>query len=463
MMTSTSPVAAMFRRAFSAVMAVAMTFSLAGAAHAQGNVRVVRDAEIEALVGEYARPILRAAGLDRSGIEIILVNDHTFNAFVAGRRIFIHTGALLMAETPNEIIGVIAHEAGHIAGGHQHRLREQIARAKTMAVVAALLGAGAGIAGASADIGGLSQAGAGLAVGGAEAARRGLMGYQRTEEITADRSALDYLAATGQSGRGMLKTFERLAGDMALAGVNIDPYQLSHPMPRDRIANLQTLVEQSPHANRADPPGLVLRHNLMRAKLAAYTAGRNAAPRLFRDDPRGLPMLYADAISSYLHGSPRDAIAKFDRLIQAQPNNPYFHEMRGEALIKAGQAHEAAQAYAKALSLSASPSGLLQVGYGQALLATGDPQLAAKAATQIKAGLSREPEFVNGYRFLAQAYGRTGNIGAAELATAEGNFHAGNYREAKNFAARAQMKLQRGSPEWLRAQDIIDFRPPNDN
>lgn len=429
-------------------------------AQAQRGIPIVRDAEIEALVADYAKPILQAAGLSRSGIEIVLVNNHSFNAFVAGRRIFIHTGALLAAETPNEIIGVIAHEAGHIAGGHQHRLREQIARAKTMAVVAALAGIGAGIAGAASDSGALAGAGAGLATGGAEFARRSLLGYQRTEEITADRSAIDYLEATGQSGRGMLKTFERMAGDMALAGVNVNPYQLSHPMPRDRIANLQSLVEKSRYRDRRDPPALQLRHDLMRAKLAAYTAGANAAPRLFRNDPQGLAMLYAGAISSFLHGSLRDALDKTDRLIAAQPRNPYFHELQGEILIKANRPREAANAYARALNLASSSSGLLQVGYGQALLATGEPDLVRKAAEQLKAGLSREPEYVNGYRFLAQAYGQLGNVGAAELATAEGYFHAGNHREAKIFAARAQMKLKRGSPEWLRAQDIIDYRAP---
>ncbi|WP_163272652.1 M48 family metalloprotease [Chelativorans alearense] len=456
-MSTTSSLVRFFR-VVTASLAIAGFLAATSAAYAQRNVPIVRDAEIEALVAEYAAPILQAAGLSGSGIEIVLVNDHNFNAFVAGRRIFIHTGALLAAETPNEIIGVIAHEAGHIAGGHQHRLREQIARAQTMAVVAALLGVGAGVAGAASDAGGLAQAGTGLALGGAEAARRSLMGYQRTEEATADRSALDYLEATGQSGRGMLKTFERMAGNLALSGVNVDPYQISHPMPRDRIANLQTLVEQSRYRDRADPPAVTLRHNLMRAKIAAYTAGPNAAPRLFRNDPRGLPMLYAEATSSFLNGNPRDALTKIDRLIAAQPGNSYFHELRGEILIKANQPREAANAYARAINLSPSPSGLLQVGYGQALLATGEPDLMRQAATQLKAGLSREPEYVNGYRFLAQAYGQTGDIGAAELASAEGNFHAGNYREAKIFAARAQMKLQRGSPDWLRAQDIIDYR-----
>lgn len=435
-----------------------LIIALIGATPANAQrVSVVRDAEIEALVADYTRPILQAAGLSRSGIEVILVNNNSFNAFVAGRRIFVHTGALLQSETPNEIIGVLAHEVAHLAGGHQHRLREQLARAQTMAVVSMLVGIGAGVAGAASNSDGFAQAGTGLAMGGAEMARRSVLSYQRTEETAADRAAIEYLNATKQSGRGMLRTFERMGRDLVLSGVNVDPYQVSHPTPRDRIANLEELVRKSPYFERNDPAELQSRHDLMRAKLAAYTAGPAAGRRIFRD-PGSLGMRYADAISTYLQGSPRDALAKIDQLIAAQPRNPYFHEMRGEILIKANRPRDAANAFGQALKL-APPSGLLQVAYGQALLATGEPELIRRAASELSAGLTREPEYVNGYRFLAQAHGRLGNIGAAELASAEERFYSGNYQEAKVFAARAQTKLQRGSPEWVRAQDIINYKP----
>ena len=206
-----------------AVMAFAGTVS----AFAQG-VPVVRDAEIEALVRDYARPIFKAAGLSSSNIQIVLVNDKSFNAFVAGRRLFINTGALMQSETPNEIIGVIAHEAGHLAGGHQEKLREQLERAKTMAIVASLLGVGAIAAGAATNSKGLAGAGMGLATGGGEMAQRSLLSYQRGEEITADRSAITYLNATGQSGMGMLKTFERFQSALSLSGAQVDPYRISH-------------------------------------------------------------------------------------------------------------------------------------------------------------------------------------------------------------------------------------------
>lgn len=463
-MRKPSPETAFRSRLARALVAAAVFLhgvALAAPARAQQNsVPVVRDAEIEALVRDYARPIFKAAGLSNSGISIILVNDRRFNAFVAGRRMFINTGALLQSETPNEIIGVIAHEAGHIAGGHQERLREQLARAQTMAVVAGLLGVGATIAGAATKSGGLAQAGSGIAMGAAEAARRGLLSYQRTEEATADRSALDYLEATGQSAKGMLTTFGRFASALALSGANVDPYQLSHPMPRERIANLETLARKSRHFDNRDPEGLQLRHDMMRAKIAVYTQGQVAASRLFRKDPRGLAMMYGDAIATYLYGNPRNALQKADALVKTHPKNPYFHELRGDILIKANRPAEAAQAYATAVKFDPAKSSILQVAYGQALLATGKPEAVQKAVAEIRKGLDRDRENISAYRYLAQAYGQLGEIGEAELATAEGYFYSGVYHEAKVFAARAQTKLKRGSPAWVRAQDIINYKAP---
>lgn len=443
-------------------LAVAMlSLALASTpAVAQRGISVVRDAEIEALVADYARPILDAAGLGKSGIEIVLVNDPSFNAFVTGRRIFINTGALLMAETPNEIIGVLAHEAGHIAGGHQQRLRDQLARAQTMSVIAALLGAGALAAGAATGTDGLAQSGAGIVSGGLEAARRSVLAYQRSEEATADRSAITYLERTGQSAQGMLRTFERLAGSMALAGVRVDPYQISHPTPRERIANLETLARASRNFDRADPPALQQRHDLMRAKISAYTQGHGAATRLFGRNSRGLPALYADAIGTFLSGNPRAAAGKIDALVKAAPNNPYFQEIRGEILLKAGRPEQAAQAFATALRLDPRKSGIIQIGHGQALMATDKPELVRKAVGELRAGLSRNKDYAAGYRYLAQAHGKLGQIGEAELATAEGHFHSGNIRDAKIFAARAQQRLAKGTPGWVQAQDIINYKQP---
>lgn len=433
-------------------------------AAAQGQrVPVVRDAEIEGLVREYSQPIFKAAGLARSGIDIILVNDPSFNAFVAGRRMFINTGALMIAETPNEIIGVIAHEAGHLAGGHQERLRRQIARAQTMAIVSALLGIGATAAGAAAGSDALAGLGGGIAAGGAELAKRGLLGYQRSEESTADRSALTYLEKTKQSPRGMLKTFERFASALSLSGSRVDPYKLSHPLPRDRIANLGELAKKSPYYDKADPAPLQQRHELARAKIAAYTQPPGAVARMFSRDRTSLAARYGDAISTYLYGNLADALRKVDELIRISPKYAYFHELRGEILIKANRPEAAAEAFATATRLDPNDTGIMKTGYGHALLASGKRAQIEKAVGVLKTAIAADRENPTSYHLLAQAEGRLGNIAEAELATAEGHFFSGRFQDAKIFATRAQMKLKRGTPGWIRAQDIIEFTVPDKN
>lgn len=439
-------------------LGVAVAMASSATAFAQ-NVPVVRDAEIEALVRDYARPIFRAAGLANDGIDIVLVNDTSFNAFVAGRRMFINTGALMTAETPNQIIGVIAHEAGHIAGGHQQKLREQLERAKTMAIIATLLGAGAIVAGATTNSRGLAGAGMGVAAGGGEMAQRSILAYQRTEEMTADRSAITYLNATGQSGMGMLKTFARFQTALSLSGAQVDPYRISHPMPQERIANLEVLVKQSPYVDKVDPPALQQRHDMMRIKIATYMEGQAAATRLIRKNPGSLASRYGDAQLAYLYGNLVTSLAKTNALIKEQPKNAYFQELRGDILMKANKPKDAADAYAKAASLDPARSGLLPVSWGQALMAIGTPDSLKRAVVQINNGLGRDKENTAGYRYLAQAYGELGDIPGAELATAEGHFYSGAYKDAKIFAMRAQQQMKRGEPRWLRAQDIINYAP----
>ncbi len=444
---------------------LSLTVALGGIlpAQAQNNLPIVRDAEIEALVRDYARPIFKAAGLGSANIEIILVNDSRFNAFVAGRRMFINTGALMQAETPNEIIGVIAHEAGHLAGRHQERLRQQLERAQTMAIVASLLGAGAVAAGAASKTGELSKAGAGIIAGGGEFARRGLLSYQRTEEITADRSAITYLEKTGQSAKGMLKTFNRFQSALSLSGARVDPYQQSHPMPRERVQNLEVLAHKSQYFDKLDDPALQARHDMMRAKIAAFTQGQGTAARMFRKEPGGQAAQYAGALNNYLRGDPRTALPKVDALIKSNPKNPYFQELRADILMKANKPEQAAESYQKAMSLDPARSSILQIGYAQALVASGKPAALEKAVTALHKALDRDPENVAGYQLLAQAYGQLGQVPEAELATADSHFYRGAYQDAKIFAGRAQLKFKRGTPGWLRAQDIINFRKPKKN
>lgn len=423
----------------------------------QGRVAIVRDAEIEGLLKEYALPILKAAGLSQRGVQIIIVNDPGFNAFVDGRRIFINTGALMTAETPNEIIGVLAHEAGHLAGGHQQRLREQVARARTMAIVGGLLGAGAIAAGSIAGNRGSANAGGAIISAAPGLAMRGLLSYRRSEEMNADQAAARYLAATGQSVKGMLTTFERFSRSMSLAGVQVDQYTISHPLPQERIALLQELAQKNPNFDKPDSPKLLQRHQLMRAKIAAYTGGPGAVARLFNRDRTSLAARYGDAIATDLGGNSRAALKKMDELIKAEPNNAYFHEFRGEVLLNLGKAADAAAAFGKAAKLDKTRSGLIRARQAVALVATGDRKQASAAIDELKAAIEADPDNLDAYQTLSQAYGVTGDIGNAELAMANGHFRAGNVREAKVFAARAAGKLVPGSPSAKRANDILNY------
>jgi predicted Zn-dependent protease len=230
-------------------------------------------------------------------------------------------------------------------------------------------------------------------------------------------------------------------------------------MPQERIANLEVLVKQSPYVGKVDPPALQQRHDMMRVKIAAYVGGQAAATRLMRKNPGSLASRYGEAQLAYLYGNLAQGLAKTNALIKEQPKNPYFQELRGDILMKANKPKDAADAYAKAVSLDPARSGLLPVSLGQALMAVGTPESLKKAATQISNGLARDRENAEGYRYLAQAYGELGNIPAAELATAEGHFYSGDYKNAKIFAMRAQQQLKRGEPGWLRAQDIINYAP----
>lgn len=451
----------MLRAVVGAVAGAALLFSQAAPAFAQqtgGKVPIVRDAEIEALVSDYAKPILAAAGLGGRPVRIVLVNDNSFNAFVDGRRIFINAGTLMTAATPNEVIGVIAHETGHLVGHHQEQMRRRIERARTIAVVGALLGAGAVAAGAASHSPGLAGAGSGLVAGSPEFAMRGVLSYQRDEEMAADRTAITLLDRTHQSAKGMLTTFERFDRALSLSGSQIDPYRISHPMPRERVANLETLARKSPYFDRTDPPQLQERHDLARAKIAAYTIGPAEVQRIFRDRPGSIGARYGDAISAYLYGSPKVALGKMDALIKEEPRNPYFYEMRGEILMKARQPAPAADAYRRAVSLDRSRTGLIRTELARALLATGSRKDLDPAVRELKAAISQEPEAPSGYDYLAQAYARLGKAPLADLATADMHYYSGNLQQARIFATRAKMGLKPGTPEWLQADDIVNSK-----
>ncbi|MCJ8143271.1 M48 family metalloprotease [Ancylobacter sp. A5.8] len=421
---------------------------------------VIRDAEIEALMRDYTRPIFKVAGLSQQNIKVVLIGNDSFNAFVAdGKRIFINTGALKQATTPNEIIGVLAHETGHIAGGHLARMRQQMESAQTAAIVAMLLAAGGVAAGAAsgANVGG---AAAGAILGPQEVIRRSLLAYKRSEEQAADRSAVTYLNATKQSAQGMLKTFERFQSDQLFISQRVDPYLLSHPMATDRIQSLETLAHASPYFNAKDSPELQARHDMMRAKLVGFTQPPDAVSRIYGQQIT-LPARYARAISAYRYGSIPDALRQIDALIAQNPGNPYFQELKGQALLEAGRAKEAVPPLRRAVQLS-NGHPLIRMLLGQALVASNDKSAMDEAVRELNFSLQREPDSPTGWRYLAMAYGQRGDIPNADLASAQSAFTGGDFKLARELAARARTKFPLGSPGWLKADDIVNFKPPVD-
>ena len=447
-------------RAFAALTAVAVAAAgfPAQAQQRERGLPFIRDAEIEQVLRSYTQPILRAAGLAQQNIQVVIINDRTFNAFVMdGRRIFVNAGALVESQTPNEIIGVLAHETGHIAGGHLSRLREQLAAAQTQSIIAMLLGAGAMVA-ASRSGGNVGGNPAAAILGPQESIRRSLLAYQRNQEEQADRAGLKFLNATGQSAKGMYDTFKRLSDQIMFNTRYMDPYAQSHPMPAERVAALEEIAKTSPYWNKKDSPEMQLRHDLMRAKLYGFLERSDTVARRFPLGDNSLPARYARAISAYRHSDLRVAIGQIDALIQVQPNNPYFHELKGQALLEGGHGAEAFAPLRQAVHLAPNPA-LIQILLAQALLATNQPKHAEEAVTMLRNALQREPEVPDAYVQLAMAYGRKGDLAQADLASAQAAFLRGDYKTARQLGARAKTRLPVGSPAWVKADDLVNVKP----
>jgi predicted Zn-dependent protease len=445
------------RRATTLVTAAALLCaSWPARAQQGGGPPVLRDAETEQLLRDYTRPILRAAGLEKQNIQVVIINDPTFNAFVAdGRRIFVNYGALRESETPNQIIGVLAHETGHLAGGHLSKLRDQIARAQTQMIIAMLLGLGAAVAGARSGAG---SAGAAAVAAPQSAIMRTMLSYQRQQEENADKAAVKFLNATSQSARGMYETFRRFSDQSLFAARGADPYNMSHPMPAERVRALEELARSSPYWDKKDDAALQFRHDMMRAKVSGFMERPDTVARRYPASNDSLPARYARAIAAYRHGDLRTAQAQIDALIRAQPNNPYFHELKGQALLESARPNEAIAPLRKAVQLS-NRAPLIEMLLGQALVASENKAYADEAITILRTALSREPEAALGYTQLAMAYGRKGNYAEADLAAAQAAFLRGDQKTARDLASRAKTRFAIGSPGWVKADDIVNTKP----
>lgn len=408
----------------------------------------IRDTELENTIRGYATPIFTAAGLDPSVVRIYLVNDRQINAFVAGgQNLFINTGLLMQSEDAGQVVGVIAHEAGHIAGGHLVRVHDALARGTAESILAMVLGAAAMIAGAP-------QVGAAVMSGGQNVALRNFLQYTRTQEGSADAAAMRYLDATQQSASGLLSFFQLLSGQEMLVSAGQDPYLRTHPLTQDRIEVLSTFVAQSPYSNAPVKPEFQQQHRRMLAKLHAFLDDPSLTRRRYPSGDQSLEARYAEAIVQHRTAHLDKALIVVDGLIAEYPTDPYFQELKGQILFESGRPKEALPPYRKAVELLPD-APLLRVDLARVEMATNDQQLLESAIANLRASLTRERNRPFVWRQLAIALGRNGQMGESSLALAEEAMLLDKMSEARFHAGKAVQELPRGTPGWLQAQDIL--------
>lgn len=446
------------------VALIASLLTSANGARAQG-LPLIRDAEIEALLQDYSKPIFEAAGFGGGRVTVRIINNDGFNAFVLdGANVFVNTGTLMQAQTPNEVIGVIAHESGHIAGGHMAALRSRIAKDQTRALLTQVLGIGAMVAGGvTGGDGGreTAQGGAALLQGGSSVILKGLLAERRSQESAADQAGIKYLTATKQSGKGMLDTFERFKEQEYLSDQFQDPFIRSHPLSAERLDRLSRLATTSPYFNKKDPPSLQLRHDLMRAKLSGYLETPATVFNRYPDSNKTLPARYARAIATFFRGGGgalESAIQQTDSMIKENPNYPYFYELRADFLMRSGKLGPAVPSLRQALKLAPN-SPLIMVELATAVQSLKGSDAQKEAIDLLRKSLIEDAENGHAYRLLANIYYKMGRGPEADAMTAQAYFNEGNIKDAQVFAKRAQLKLRAGSPEWLKNDDIINYKP----
>ncbi len=433
---------------FVALLAFSATVLLRPTPSSAQGISLIRDAEIENTIRAYAAPLFKEAGLVPSAVKIYLVKDRTLNAFVAGgQNLFIHTGLLVRTKNAGQVIGVIAHETGHIAGGHLIRTNEALRNSSAQTILGAVLGVIAAIGTGRGDVG------AAIIMGSQSTSMRSVLRYSRTQESAADQAAARFLERTGQSSRGLLEFLHILAQNEPLSLARESSYMRSHPLGRERIEYLQTHIKNSRFSNTPTPQDFQTRHRIMRAKLLAFLEPKETITGRYEATDNSIESRYARAIAYYRVPDLEKAIPLIDSLLADQPNNPYFHELKGQMLFENGRIEEALGPYTKATVLMPG-SALLRLGLARAQLESDNPALLQLAALNFQSALQSEPRMPFAWRQLAIAYGRTNQPGMSALALAEEALLLRHRRNALYQAGKAETLLPRGSIGWLKAQDI---------
>jgi predicted Zn-dependent protease len=435
---------------FYVVCSLVLCLILFGKPHSvHAGVSVIRDAEIEQTLREFTTPIFRAAGLTPEAINLIILQDDSINAFVAGgSNIFIHTGLIMNSETPGMLLGVLAHETGHIAGGHLARGAEALQNAQIGTILSYLLGAAAAVAGST-------DAGMAIMQGGQHTAMRVFLSHTRSNEQSADQAALNYLDSMQVSASGLLSIFEKLRSQELRQFGEPDPYALTHPLTRERIAHIRNHVSQSSIPKDRVPEKFNLLHARMLAKLRGFTQPQQLTLRMYPESDQRLEARYARAVAFYRQSDMLKALAEIDSLLKEYPDDPYFHELKGQFLYEHGKIPEAIASYRKASELLPE-SALIRTGLAQSLLAEGkNPAHLPQAIRELEISTTRDATDPSAWRLLGIAYGRAGEKGRSNLALGEEALLRNEPEQAEAFGREALKQLPAGDPGSLRAEDII--------
>ena len=430
-----------------AALAASLALGLsAGTASAQS---VLRDAETESLLRDIARPVIEAAGLQPRNVDIVLLNDGSINAFVAGgQAVYIHSGLIGAADNVAEVQGVIAHEIGHITGGHV--ISDGGSKAATgITLLSLLLGAAAAAAG-SAD------AGIGVFMAGQQAALGKYLAFSRAQESSADAASVQFLAKAGISGRGSIDFFKKLQSQEFRYGFKRSEetdFYSTHPVTSDRIATLQDSFERDAAWNTPIDPSLQERFLRIKAKLYGYLAEPAATLTAYPEYLTDAPARYARAYAFHKEALMDKALTEADALLAKTPNDPYVLELKGQVLLESGKPVDALVPLRRAVMLSRNEP-LIATTFGHALLATEDRANFAEAQRVLKTAVARDRDNPFAWYQLGVVYEAQGDTPRARLASAEQQLGEMRLPEALRSAEAAEVSLPKDSPDWLRAQDI---------
>lgn len=409
---------------------------------------ILRDAETEALLADMSRELILAAGLLPSNVNVVVLNDPSINAFVAGTQdVYIHSGLIEAADNANEVQGVIAHELGHIALGHSITRSESASKAGNITILSLLLGLAAVAAGAG-------EAGLGIIGAGQQAALGNFLAHTRGEESGADVAGAKYLSKAGLTGKGSLAFFKKLQNlEFRLAIPQEDSYNRSHPLSGERITLLQEIYENDPAYNTPLDPALEARFQRVKAKLVGYVSEPAVTLRDYPESDQSVPARYARAYAWHKSAYPEKALAEVRSLLAESPDDPYFLEIYGQILLESGRPKEAIAPLQKAVA-STNAQSLIAGVYGHALIASEDPANLPEAERVLKAAVARDAQNPFAWYQLGVVYADRGDTARAALASAERYVLQGNAPLALQSAEQAMTSLPQGSADWIRAQDI---------